>query len=340
MVSLPATASRITKKPNSSSESLWPSTSASISLVTMSSPGFFGPLGGHLHGVHDQFDRGGDRVVGARTPGRRRRPSGWTSRTASCGLPAVRRAARRWPAAAVRRTPVRRSRRNPSAAAVLAICRARSSRSSRSRSTARGVKPREMILRRWVWCGASMLSRTNLPRLDLLAGWSRRGSGAGRSSRRLEKTSLRSEISLTSLCLVTTQKPPSLNPPVPSGCSFHQIGALRRNSASSSTGSRSGLRSGSVKSNRAAGWESACVLLNLVAVSHCYTTPRAPARQVGRSVHLEFVLDSAGPRCNDFRALADASSESETTAKPEGGIGEVCVEARPFPSSGLQHSRR
>ena len=40
VVSLPATASRITKKPNSSSESLWPSTSACTSLVTRSSPGW------------------------------------------------------------------------------------------------------------------------------------------------------------------------------------------------------------------------------------------------------------------------------------------------------------
>ena len=63
VVSLPATASRMTKKPNSSSESLWPSTSASISLVTMSSPGILRPVGGHLHGVHDQFDRGAHRVV-------------------------------------------------------------------------------------------------------------------------------------------------------------------------------------------------------------------------------------------------------------------------------------
>ncbi len=64
VVSLPATASRMTKNPNSSSESLWPSTSASTSLVTMSSPGVRGPVGGHLHGVHDQLDRGGHGVVG------------------------------------------------------------------------------------------------------------------------------------------------------------------------------------------------------------------------------------------------------------------------------------
>src|SRR6476620_3262395 len=64
---------------------------------------------------------------------------------------------------------------------------------------------------------------------------------------RLENTSLRIEISLTSLCLVTTQYPPSWKPES-TGCSFHQIGAVRRNSASSSTGNRSRFRSGSVKS--------------------------------------------------------------------------------------------
>ena len=40
VVSLPATASITTKKPNSSSESFSPSISASISVVTMSSVGF------------------------------------------------------------------------------------------------------------------------------------------------------------------------------------------------------------------------------------------------------------------------------------------------------------
>ena len=48
----------------------------------------------------------------------------------------------------------------PSAAAVLAIFWARCASSSSSRPTARGVNPREMILRSRVWCGASMLSRT------------------------------------------------------------------------------------------------------------------------------------------------------------------------------------
>ena len=69
VVSLPATASMTTKKPNSSSESFWPSTSASISVVTMSSAGFLRPLVGQLHGVHDQF-------ASTTSPGRRRRTRG------------------------------------------------------------------------------------------------------------------------------------------------------------------------------------------------------------------------------------------------------------------------
>ncbi|CPU62730.1 Uncharacterised protein [Mycobacteroides abscessus] len=48
----------------------------------------------------------------------------------------------------------------PLAAAALAISCARSLSSSRRRPMARGVKPREMILRSRVWCGASMLSMT------------------------------------------------------------------------------------------------------------------------------------------------------------------------------------
>ncbi|CKS06968.1 Uncharacterised protein [Mycobacterium tuberculosis] len=48
----------------------------------------------------------------------------------------------------------------PAAAASAAIFWARSWSSSCRRPTARGVKPREMILRSRVWCGASMLSMT------------------------------------------------------------------------------------------------------------------------------------------------------------------------------------
>ena len=59
--------------------------------------------------------------------------------------------------------PIDQSLTLTGAAARSTICRARSLRSSRNRSTARGVKPREMILRSRVCCGASMLSSTNLP---------------------------------------------------------------------------------------------------------------------------------------------------------------------------------
>ena len=125
----------------------------------------------------------------------------------------------------------------PDAAASLAMRWARSSRSSRSRAMARGVKPREMSFRSRVCCGASMLIMAN--RLSSRKSGARSGSNRGMTFfSLLEKSSLRRDTSLTSLCLVTTQKPPSWNPPVSRGCSFHQIGAALRNSASSATGSR------------------------------------------------------------------------------------------------------
>ena len=62
VVSLPATASITTKKPNSSSESFSPSISASTSWVTMSSAGILAALVGHLHRVLDQLDRRHRRV--------------------------------------------------------------------------------------------------------------------------------------------------------------------------------------------------------------------------------------------------------------------------------------
>ena len=57
VVSLPATASMMTKKPNSSSESFSPSMSAWISVVTMSSVGFLPRSSAIGHRVHDQFHR-------------------------------------------------------------------------------------------------------------------------------------------------------------------------------------------------------------------------------------------------------------------------------------------
>ena len=133
VVSLPATANRTTKKPNSSSVSLCRRRRPAINLVTMSSPGFSARSARHLHGVHDQLDSRRPSVVARELRIRRRRPSGWTSRTASCGPPAAHRSARRWPAVAVHTTPVRRSRRNPRPRPPWRCRCARSSSSSRSR---------------------------------------------------------------------------------------------------------------------------------------------------------------------------------------------------------------
>ena len=61
-----------------------------------------------------------------RSPGPRWRASSWTSGTASCGPPAVRRSGPRWPAAAARPRAPRRSRPSRPAAASLTIRLARS----------------------------------------------------------------------------------------------------------------------------------------------------------------------------------------------------------------------
>ena len=69
---------------------------------------------------------------------------------------------------------------------------------------ARGVNPREMILRSRVWCGASMLSMTL--RCSSISSrvisWGQAGIAP---FCQLEKTSLRRDTSLTSACLVTSQ---------------------------------------------------------------------------------------------------------------------------------------
>ncbi len=64
----------------------------------------------------------------------------------------------------------------------------------------------------------------------------------------LEYPSLSRETATTSACLVTTQYPSSSKPETPRRCGFHQTGAARRSSASSSSGTRWVYRSGSVKS--------------------------------------------------------------------------------------------
>ncbi len=100
---------------------------------------------------------------------RRRRSSRWTSGRACRGPPGARRAVRRSPAAGSSHDTCSTKSPVPSAAAVLAMFCARWLSSSSSRPTARGVKPREMILRSRVCCGASMLSRTASLQIDRVA---------------------------------------------------------------------------------------------------------------------------------------------------------------------------
>ena len=64
----------------------------------------------------------------------------------------------------------------------------------------------------------------------------------------VEYVSLSRDTATTSACLVTTQYPSSSKPATPRRCGFHQTGAARRSSASSSIGTRWAYRSGSVKS--------------------------------------------------------------------------------------------
>ncbi|SLH87545.1 Uncharacterised protein [Mycobacteroides abscessus subsp. abscessus] len=95
-----------------------------------------------------------------------------------------------------------------------------------------------MILRSLVCSGASMLSRT----MRCSSICSREMSSLKRGMAvfsKLENTSLRRDTSLMSACLLTTQNPSSWKPPTSGGWGFHQMGAVRRSSANSSTGTRS-----------------------------------------------------------------------------------------------------
>ena len=92
----------------------------------------------------------------------------------------------------------------PSAAAVLAMFSARSASSASSRPMARGVNPREMILRSRVWCGASMFSMT-LRCSSTCSRFISGGQDGIAPFSQLEKTSLRRDTSLTSACLETIQ---------------------------------------------------------------------------------------------------------------------------------------
>jgi len=66
------------------------------------------------------------------------------------------------------------------------------------------VKPREMILRNRVWCGASMFS-TTLRCNSMFSTVISFGQTGITPFCQLEKTSLRRDTSLTSACLDTTQ---------------------------------------------------------------------------------------------------------------------------------------
>ena len=112
VVSLPATASISTKKPNSSSDSFVPVDLGADQLGDDVVARAAAPLLGHGHAVAEDLDGGhlaGVRLVG--NSGRRSRSSGWTSRRSCRGPPAGRRSGRRWPAAAARTPRRRRSRR-------------------------------------------------------------------------------------------------------------------------------------------------------------------------------------------------------------------------------------
>ena len=69
---------------------------------------------------------------------------------------------------------------------------------------ARGVKPRETILRSLVCCGASLLSRTKRC-ISICSRVMSVGKRRIAVFSEVEKTSLRRDTSLTSACLVTTQ---------------------------------------------------------------------------------------------------------------------------------------
>ena len=162
------------------------------------------PLVGHGHRVHDQFHRRLRRIdvgeLGILAAGHLVGPAEQLVAVLLRNAEQT----RRWPAAAARTTPVRRSRRCPRRQRPWR-CSGRAGRAPpRARPMARGVKPREMILRSRVWCGASMLSMT----LRCSSTESRViscGQVGIAPFCQLEKTSLRRDTSLTSACLVTSQ---------------------------------------------------------------------------------------------------------------------------------------
>ena len=155
VVSFPAIARVTTNIPNSASVS-WPSASASISVVTMSSPGSSALRAANCiayHIISPAEPRASYSAnSGSSSPIILLDQSNSFSRSSN-GTPSS-------PAIACSgnsRATWRTKSPEPCSAASAAIRCARSPSSARSRSTARGVNPREMILRNRVCSGSSIM---------------------------------------------------------------------------------------------------------------------------------------------------------------------------------------
>ena len=203
VVSLPATASITTKKPNSSSDSFSPSMSASISLVTMSSVGFLA-LSSAIFIAYwissNEEIAGSTSAYSGSSPAVISLDQRNSLSRSSCGTPSSSAIA----CSGSSHETCSTKSPEPSAAAVSAIFLARARSSSSSRPIALGVKPREMILRSRVCCGASMFSSTAFCR-SMASRVMSCGQVGMAPSGELPKMSLRLDTSLTSACLVTSQ---------------------------------------------------------------------------------------------------------------------------------------
>ena len=155
VVSLPATVRVTTNIPNSASVS-WPSASASTSVLTMSSPGFsaFCAANCMAYQINSAVEPSGSYSANSGSSA----PIIWLVQSnsllrSSSGTPSS-------PAMACSgssRATCRTKSPAPSCAASAAMRCARSPSSARNRSTARGVNPREMILRSRVCSGSSIM---------------------------------------------------------------------------------------------------------------------------------------------------------------------------------------
>ncbi|SKV28800.1 Uncharacterised protein [Mycobacteroides abscessus subsp. abscessus] len=157
VVSLPATAKSMTKKPNSSSDNFCPSISAFTRSVQMSAPG-----SAVLRAATPMAYISSSALATALSSSPSEDPTSLLDQSKSCsrssnGVPIK-------PAMACNgSSQATCSTKSPcrSCAAALAIPCARALRSSRSRLIARGVNPRLMMCRNLLCRGGSMLSMIN-----------------------------------------------------------------------------------------------------------------------------------------------------------------------------------